>query len=171
VNQRGIVSATYPPYQGDTVGNVALGISMLQAQGQCGPYALILQTVPWADTNSPLANTMILPSAAIKELVTAGFHVTGALPPWNLQTLGGAASNGLPPPVSGSSQVLFTGVLLSLGGHPVDLVRCRLHKNHDALVTYEQTDPNGNLHFRIRQRFALRIKDITAMVPLLFLSP
>jgi hypothetical protein len=165
-------SVTRPAYQGNTVAAVAQGCSALQAIGQGGPYALVLQSVPWADTNSPLRATMILPSMAVKELVTAGFHVTGALAPWNLQTAGGGASNGLPSPsnVPSGANVLYTGVLLSLGGHPVDLVRCQLHNNHDALVTYEQTDPNGNLHFRIRQRFALRIKDITAMVPLLFLD-
>ncbi len=174
------VSPVLPPrtqagilaYQEATVSGVAQGVSALQAAGQCGPYALILETVPWADTNSPLQTTLILPSTPIKELVTAGFHVTGTLPPWNLQSSATGAPNGLPTPANlpANVNVLYTGVLLSLGGHPVDLVRCHLHKNHDALVTYEQTDQNGNLHFRIRQRFALRIKDITAMVPILFLS-
>jgi len=160
-------------YQEDTVAGVAQGVSALQAAGQCGPYALVLETVPWADTNSPLKTTLILPSTPIKELVTAGFHVTGTLPPWNLQSATTGAKNGLPstpPNLPSGANVLYTGVLLSLGGHPVDVVRCHLHKNHDALVTYEQTDQNGNLHFRIRQRFALRLKDITAMVPLLFID-
>jgi hypothetical protein len=165
-----------PNYQGATVAAVATGCSMLQASGQCGPYVLVLGSIPWADTLSPLPATMILPAIPIKELVTAGFHVTGTLPPWTL-TIGAPVpgpQNGLLPTLTAAAfkgkSVVYTGVLASLGGHPLDLVRCRLHHDHDALVTYEQTDSNGNLHFRIRQRFALRMKDITAVVPLLFLD-
>src|SRR5215468_4065293 len=94
---------TSPPiglsYQSNTVTAVAQAYSVLQAAGHYGPYALVLQTFPYADTHSPLPNTLILPADPIKELVTAGFYGSGTLPPWvTPQTQGTSpASNGLPP--------------------------------------------------------------------------
>src|SRR5262249_16583779 len=45
------------PYQGNTVTAVAKAYSVLQAWGHYGPYALVLATLPYADTHSPLPNT------------------------------------------------------------------------------------------------------------------
>jgi hypothetical protein len=185
-----------PSYQENAVAAIAQGVAALAAIGQVGPYALVLHPQPWADVHSPLKFTLILPAIPIEMMVTAGHHMTSGLHPWtgsaalpaivaNLESTGAlyglppvpekaATPSGQlqpPPGVSATQKVLYTGVLLSLGGHPFDLVRCRLHENHDALVTFEQKDTAGNLRFRVRQRFALRIKDITAAIPINFLSP
>jgi len=52
----------------------------------------------------------------------------------------------------------------------MDLVRGTLHPEHDATVAFEQKDINGNYRFRVVQRFALRLKDPTAVILLEFLS-
>jgi uncharacterized linocin/CFP29 family protein len=164
-------------YQGNTVGAVARAFSALQANGQYGPYALVLQTVPYADAFTPLPGTMILPAAPIKELVTAGFFGTGTLPPWTLPTGTAPAPLGLPPPPplpTGSTTtqgpVLYTGLLVSIGGNTMDIVRARLHHEHDAVVVFEQKDLDGNYRFRIVERFALRLKDPTAVALLEFMT-
>jgi uncharacterized linocin/CFP29 family protein len=152
-------------YQGNTVTAIAQAYSVLQSYGQYGPYALVLQTTPYADAHSPLPNTLILPATPIKELITAGFFGAGTLPPW---TVGGASSGGLPAPQK--NPLLFTGILVSIGGNTMDLVRGRLHHDHDAVVTFEQKDINGNSRLRVVERFALRLKDPTAVVRLEFLT-
>jgi hypothetical protein len=50
-------------------------------------------------------------------------------------------------------------VLVSLGGNTMDLV-----VGLDATTTFMQQDPDGNYRFRVVQRFALRLKDTTAVV-------
>jgi uncharacterized linocin/CFP29 family protein len=178
------------PYQDRTVAAVAQAYSVLQSFGQYGPYALVLETAPFADAHSPLPNTLILPADPIKELVTAGFYGTGTVPPWTLQLsppgpITGPL-NGLPPygSSSGSSmtyggsssssssaiEVLFTGVVVSIGGNTMDLLRGSLHPEHDVVVTFEQKDVNGDYRFRVVERFALRLKDPTAVALLEFLS-
>jgi uncharacterized linocin/CFP29 family protein len=172
---------TSPPgglsYQGNTVAAVAQAYSVLQGAGHYGPYALVLHTFPYADTHSPLPNTLILPADPIKELVTAGFFGSGTLPPWvtQLTPSNPPQSNGLPPPPNNppappATAVLFTGILVSLGGNTMDLVRGRLHHDHEVVVAFEQKDVDGNYRFRVVERFALRLKDTTAVALLEFLD-
>src|SRR5690348_13274934 len=67
-------------YAEHTFAAVAEGYSVLQGNGQYGPYALVLQTTPYADTYAPLPDTLILTADRIKPLMTAGFFGTGTLP-------------------------------------------------------------------------------------------
>jgi hypothetical protein len=249
-------SSTAPPgsYQENTVAAVARAFAILQSKGQYGPYALVLQTFPFADTFSPLATTLITPAEPIRHLMNAGFFGTGTLPPFlkadgtntgglpmpgsiaaalvttpgsgysaatpptvtfsggtatgiaivspggqitgvtltnpgtgYTQTtpvaatfaLGvpgtGAQANGfvVQPPPSGStapSSVAFTGLVVSLGGNTMDLVRGRMSDHEDVVVRFEQKDVDGNYRFRVVERFALRLKDITAVVQLQFMA-
>ena len=82
--------------------------------------------------------------------MTAGFYGTGTLP----SKLPGAAT--LPGPS-------FTGLLVSLGGNTMDLV-----VGLDATVTFMQQDTDGAYRFRVVERFALRLKDTTAVIRLEF---
>ncbi len=173
------VGAPGGTYQEKTVGAVAQAYSTLQQAGQYGPYALVLATFPYADAHSPLPSTLILPAQPIKELVTAGFYGSGTLPP-----ISGVAGGLLPPAAdvdytnpnpnaatgqaAGPFPVAYTGVLVSLGGNTMDLVRARLDGEHDVAVAFEQKDVDGNYRFRVYQRFALRLKDYTAVVRLDF---
>jgi uncharacterized linocin/CFP29 family protein len=176
----GAFSETGGIYQDGAVGSVALAYSVLRASGQYGPYALVMNTIPYANMYLPLENTLSVPADLIKDLVNGSFYATGALPPWEFIAFSGGpltgegTSGGLPPPPPGSSSgvtVLFTGVLVSLGGNTMDLVRGSLHPEHDAVISFESKDPNGDCHFRVVQRFALRLKDITAVALFEFLSP
>jgi uncharacterized linocin/CFP29 family protein len=146
------------PYQDRTVAAVAQAFAILQANGQYGPYALLLQTNPFADANSPLPTTLITPAEPIRHLMNAGFYGSG--------TLASAADAGLPLPPN----VLYTGFVVSLGGNTMDLVRGKMTEDEDVIVRFEQKDVSGNYRFRVMQRFALRIKDISAAVLLQFLS-
>jgi hypothetical protein len=248
-------SGSAPPgsYQENTVAAVARAFAILQSKGQYGPYALVLQTFPFADTFSPLATTLITPAEPIRHLMNAGFFGTGTLPPF-LKTDGtaggglpvpgsiayavvttpgtgyspanpptvtftggtatgvavvspggqitgvtltnpgsgysgtstvtasftggsgsGAAANGyiVQPAPSGStapSSVVYTGLVVSLGGNTMDLVRGRMSEHEDVIVRFEQKDVDGNYRFRVVERFALRLKDITAVVQLQFMA-
>jgi uncharacterized linocin/CFP29 family protein len=122
----------------NTFGAVATAYSILQDNGHYGPYALVLPTVPYADTYAPLPTTLILTADRIKPLVTGGFYGTGTLPD-------------------------FTGIMVSTGGNTMDLV-----VGKDATTQFEQKDARGRFLFRVYERFALRLKDKTAGVKLEF---
>jgi uncharacterized linocin/CFP29 family protein len=143
----GPVSTDPLRYGENTFTAVAEGYSRLQGAGHYGPYALVLHTVPYADTYAPLANTLIMPADRIKPLVTAGFYGTGTLP---TSTAGGAPS--------------FRGLLVSLGGNSMDLV-----VGMDATTAFMQQDVDGAYRFRVLERFALRLKERTAVIRLEFL--
>jgi hypothetical protein len=82
-------------------------------------------------------------------------------------TLTGGAGSGAQAVVP---QLLYTGIVVSLGGNTMDLVRGKMSHDEDVIVRFEQKDVDGNYRFRVVERFALRLKDITAVVQLQFLS-
>ncbi|MGH9958285.1 MAG: encapsulin, partial [Pyrinomonadaceae bacterium] len=110
------------------------------AQAHYGPYALVLQHEPYADTYAPLATTLIMPADRIKPLVTDRFYGTGTVPP-------------------------LTGLLVSLGGNTMDLV-----VGMDVTTSFLQEDPDGRYRLRVWERFALRRKDSSAIIKLEFLE-
>jgi uncharacterized linocin/CFP29 family protein len=137
-------------YGPNTFEAVSQAYSDLQALGHYGPYALVLETTPYADTFAPLPATLTLTADRIKPLVTAGFFGTGTLPP-----------NPAIPPVALAAP--YFGVLLSLGGNTMDLVT-----GLEPIVSFVQVNVGGNYQFRLLQRFALRVKDTTGIVILQF---
>jgi hypothetical protein len=58
-----------------------------------------------------------------------------------------------------------TGVLFSTGGNTIDLVLAS-----EPVTTFTQVDEDGLFHFRVAERFCLRVKDPTAIVRLRFAS-
>lgn len=134
----------------NTFESVADGYSRLQRgegldQAHYGPYALVFRTEPYADTYAPVltnqaavANTLAITADRIKPLVTAGYYGTGTLPE-------------------------FTGILVSLGGNTVDLV-----VGLDPITAFMQEDTQGRYRLRVVERWALRIKDRTAVIRLEF---
>ncbi|ETW99957.1 MAG: hypothetical protein ETSY1_13075 [Candidatus Entotheonella factor] len=117
---------------------VTAGCARLKSQGHYGPYALILHTIPYADTFAPLAVTLATPASLLEPMMGAGFYETGTLPP-------------------------LTGLLISVGGNSMDLV-----VGLDATTTFLQQDAAGKYVFRVYKRFALRIKDPSAIIRLEF---
>jgi uncharacterized linocin/CFP29 family protein len=139
-----------PPVDGviygeNTFNSLSKGYSKLQQDGQYGPYALVLQTIPFADTYAPLQKTLILTADRITPLMTAGFYGSGTLP----------SQENKPP--------RYFGLLVSLGGNTMDLV-----VGLDATTAFMQQDTDGNYRFRVLERFALRLKDVTAVIRLEF---
>lgn len=132
------IAAGSNQYGEHTFAAVAQGCADLQAKGQYGPYALALQDAVYADTLAPLPGTLVSPADRIKPLVTQGYVGSGALPP-------------------------SIGILLSVGGNTIDLALAT-----DAAVDFMNVDSAGLSHFRVWERFALRIKDNTALIRLRF---
>jgi uncharacterized linocin/CFP29 family protein len=147
--------ATEPRRYGErTFGAVATAYSRLQRgegleQAHYGPYALVLHNEPYADTYAPLPTTLIMPADRIRPLMTAGFYGTGTLP-----------AEGVEP-----KNRKTTGILVSLGGNTMDLV-----VGMDAITAFLQEDTEGRYRFRVYERFALRLKDKTAVIRLAFLA-
>jgi uncharacterized linocin/CFP29 family protein len=139
-------------YGSNTFGAVAKAYATLQDAGQYGPYALVLQTTPYADTYAPVVGgTLVITADRIHPLMTAGFYGAGTLP------------QGTPATSLGGAPASYVGVLVSLGGNTMDLV-----VGLDATTAYMQQDPNGNYRFRVVERFALRLKDTTGVIRLEF---
>lgn len=135
-----------PVYRERTLEAVTRGISILEAQGQYGPYALVLQDVPYGDAFDTLPDTLITAAQRLEPMVDLGFYGTGALP--GPQVLDRPA---------------FGGLLLSLGGNTMDLV-----VGFDSAAAFLQEDEAGLYRFRVTKRFALRLKDPSAVIKLLF---
>jgi uncharacterized linocin/CFP29 family protein len=125
-------------YGVNTSSAVSRAYSLLNAKGFPGPCALTLHADVYADTYVPLDNTLIMPADRITPLVTAGYYGTGTLP-------------------------FSTGIMVSVGGNTMDLA-----VGLDATVSFQQVDTQGLHRFRLTERFALRIKDPTALVRLEF---
>src|SRR5262249_2111390 len=95
-------------YCENTFTAVSQAYGLLQGGGQYGPYALVLQTTPYADSYAPLQFTLILTADRINPLMTAGFYGTGTLP------TGFAATVSFTPGGTPSGNVSGSGVLVSL---------------------------------------------------------
>lgn len=143
-----------PFVRGDTYGEntfaaVAAAYSGLQAKGHYGPYALVLPTKAYADAFAPLENTLILTADRLLPLVEGRLYGTGTVPELIH--------------VEGSFKLADVGVLLSLGGNTLDLAFGKA-----ATAEFLQEDGQGFSRFRVYERFALRDKDTTGRVALLF---
>jgi uncharacterized linocin/CFP29 family protein len=148
-----------PPAPGVTWGEntfsaVTQGYANLTSQGQAGPYALILNTVPYADLYAAVGlGSLVITADRIAPLVKAGLFGTGTIPqdvsvPTSPPTSPPGALSGLP----------SYGVMVSLGGDTMDLVT-GLH----ATTVFMQQDTNQMWRFRVLERFALRVMDPSAI--------
>jgi uncharacterized linocin/CFP29 family protein len=117
---------------------VAEAYGRLQRQGHNGPYSVALYSDIYADTFTPVANMSAVPADQIRQLASLGMFGTGALLP-------------------------STGVVVSVGGNSMDLV-----VGMEPTTEVLQQDGQGLYHFRVFERFVLRIKDKTAIVRLNF---
>jgi uncharacterized linocin/CFP29 family protein len=121
-----------------TFGAVTGGITELLTRGQPGPYALLLPSGIFADTEAPIPNLLIATADRIKPLVPGGFYGTGTLPP-------------------------NTGLLLSLGGEPTTIA-----VSLDATTAFTQQDQQGRYQFRVFERIQFVARDRRALLGLTF---
>lgn len=141
-------------YGENTLTGVTQGYSVLTAQGQPGPYALVLNTFPYADLYSAVGlGSLVITADRIEPLVKAGLFGSGTLPP-NPSLLPSSPLSS-PPSASGPP---YYGVLVSVGGDTMDLV-VGLH----ATTVFMQQDTNQLWRFRVLERFALRVVDPSAI--------
>jgi uncharacterized linocin/CFP29 family protein len=132
------VSRKAKKYGEQTFEAVAKAYALLQKQGHSGPYALVLRSELYADSYAPLPETFVMPADRIKPLVPLGYFGTGTLPD-------------------------STGVMVSVGGNTIDLVA-----GVDPVAEFLDIDDAGLYRFRVFERFAVRVKDPTAIVRLEF---
>jgi uncharacterized linocin/CFP29 family protein len=94
-------------YGENTFDAVTQGYSALTAQGQPGPYALILNTTVYADLYTSVGiGSLVTTAERVEPLVKAGLFGTGTVPPDPSSPPGGP----------------YYGVLVSIGGDTMDLV-------------------------------------------------
>ncbi len=149
-------------YGPNTFFAVAQAYSLLEQVGHNGPFALILQTTPFADVFAPVAD-LTLTADRIKPLVEAGLYGSGTLygVPTPSTTLTLPAGTAITPALLPTT--IFTGILCDIGGDSMDLV-----VGLPPITSFSQEDPDGTWRFRITTRFAFRLKDPLCAVRLEF---
>ncbi|MCI0717393.1 MAG: bacteriocin family protein [Acidobacteria bacterium] len=129
-------------YGVETFKAVAKGIAELVKRYQPAPYALILESMIFADTHAPTGTntdgSLATTYDRILPLVTGGFYSTGALP-------------------------AFTGLLVSLPGDPT-----RLCYGLGPVTGYAQEDPDGKHLFFLKERVQSVVMDRRSLVKLEF---
>lgn len=130
-----------PIFRERTLQAVTEGCARLKNDGHYGPYALVLNDIPFGDTFEPLPGTLIKTADRLRPMLKAGFYGTGTLP-------------GDPCPM---------GLLIDVGGNSMDLVLGKA-----AHTTFLFDDAEGLYRFRVSKRFALRLKDPSAIIRLIF---
>lgn len=129
-----------PPGYGEAiVAGVNAAMGTLEGRGYSGPYALVFPTGEFTEATRPTPS-MVLPKDRIDPLVETGFWRSGVL----------KADN---------------GVLISIGGNPIDLAVALQPTVRFVNVTGQEE----TYRFRLVERFALRIKEANAVLRLEFL--
>ncbi|MEO1396821.1 MAG: hypothetical protein AAFV90_28405 [Cyanobacteria bacterium J06634_5] len=168
------------PRWGENIfGAISQAYSRLQsgqdlAQAHYGPYACILNFIAYADSYAPLPTTLIIPADRIKPLVPdmahSMMHMSGEMQQKNTEDVQNYgrdmsymyATQNYPHYYGTGTISSVQGLFLSLGGNTMDLVI-----GQDAVTEYVRQE--GNFYcFRVFERFALRLKDPTAVIRLQF---
>jgi hypothetical protein len=147
--------AGVPRYGTGAFGAVTTAISNLVATGNNGPYAAVFDTLPYADSYTPIADLAVT-ADSIRPLMTAGFFGSMALRPYGPPV-------GIPPVAVPIPVPPYWGVVISLGGNTVDLV-VGLH----ATTAILQEDTQGNFQLQVIERIALRFKNTPGVYALQF---
>ncbi|MFC7307271.1 encapsulin [Streptomyces monticola] len=131
--------ATKQPRYGEaTFAAVAEATALLEAAGHARPFGMVLDHRVFADAFRPLRTSLVTPADRITPLVTRGFCPTARVPE-------------------------MTGLVLSSRASTVDFVA-----GLAAVTGYLQANADGTHLFRVFERFAVRLKDPSALVRLEF---
>jgi len=123
------------------VRGIAHAIGLLEAQGQFGPFAVVLDQALFLVAQTPTA-ALVLPQDRILPFLGGG-------PLLRSSTLDVAPG-------------VRSGVVVALGGEPVELVIAT-----DVCVQFLQVTAEPNFVFRVCEKMALRIKEPEAIVRLI----
>jgi uncharacterized linocin/CFP29 family protein len=133
-----VVVGNPPPSKGERlVRAVSLAIGNLEANGQFGPFAVVLGQGLFVVAETPEPNSMVLPQDRIIPFLGGGsFLRSTTLPVGN-------------------------GVVVALGGAPVELVFAS-----DLHLHFLQQTADAEYLFRVSEKMALRIKEPPAIITL-----
>jgi hypothetical protein len=134
-------------------------INSLENEGFVAPYVCVFGRRPFQEAFTPVHNSTVLPRDRIEPLIgreilhASGIDIPPYMPPQGLPWYVNLNTNEWP----------RRGVLLSMADEPIDLAVAA-----EATVEFRQVDLGGKYVFSVFERFALRIKDAQAIVPLVF---
>jgi uncharacterized linocin/CFP29 family protein len=133
------VGAPPPPRGRRLVQAVSIAIGRLEAAGHFGPFALALDNDLFALAQSPDPDSLVLPQDRIIPFLGGGSLLRASTLPHG------------------------RGVIVALGGSPVELVVAR-----DMCLEFLQHTSEPNFLFRVHERLALRVKEPSAIVTLVW---
>jgi uncharacterized linocin/CFP29 family protein len=118
------------------VRGVIQAVQDLEEQGHYGPFACVLGRELFEDANTPTDNSLVLPSDRFMPFLNGPLLRSSTIPPDN-------------------------GVVVSLAGHPIELVVAT-----DITVKFLQLTTEPRYVFRVYERIALRVKQEGAVCTL-----
>jgi hypothetical protein len=136
------------------ISSVVSGINALEQEGYVGPHVCVFARQPWEAAHMPNKGTLVLPRDRIEPLIGRELLHASALD---------VPANRIKGRDVDKDDWRSRGVLLSLSGDAIDLALAA-----DATPEFRYVDPQGRYVFAVFERFALRIKDPKAVVPLQF---
>src|SRR6266480_1718314 len=129
-------------------------INSLENNGYVAPYVCVFGRKPFQAAFTPINGSTVLPRDRIEPLIGRELlHASGIdIPPQGSDLI--------------TEEWQSRGVLLSMADEPIDLALAA-----EATPEFRQVDLGGKYVFSVFERFALRIKDAKAIVPLQFREP
>jgi uncharacterized linocin/CFP29 family protein len=138
---------------------IVAAIDSLEENGYVAPYVCVFGRNPFEAAFKSIKNSTVLPRDRIEPLIGRELlHASGIdiLP----------QSFNVYDPGLDQEHWRSRGVLLSMADEPIDLALAA-----EASVEFRQVDLGGKYVFSVFERFALRVKDAKAIVPLMFETP
>jgi len=137
---------------------VVKAINSLEENGYVAPYVCVFGRNPFEAAYKPIKKSTVLPRDRIEPLIGRELlHASGIdVPPQRVGLYAGLDKE----------EWQSRGVLLSMADEPIDLALAA-----EATPEFRQVDLEGRYVFSVFERFALRIKDAKAVVPLRFEKP
>ena len=134
---------------------VVKAINSLEENGYVAPYVCVFGRNPFEAAYKPIKKSTVLPRDRIEPLIGRELlHASGIdVPPQRVGLYAGLDKE----------EWQSRGVLLSMADEPIDLALAA-----EATPEFRQVDLEGRYVFSVFERFALRIKDVQAIVPLMF---
>jgi uncharacterized linocin/CFP29 family protein len=137
---------------------VVKAINSLEENGYVAPYVCVFGRNPFEAAYKPIKKSTVLPRDRIEPLIGRELlHASSIdVPPQRVDLYAGLDKE----------EWQSRGVLLSMADEPIDLALAA-----EATPEFRQVDLEGRYVFSVFERFALRIKDAKAVVPLRFEKP
>jgi uncharacterized linocin/CFP29 family protein len=138
---------------------IVKAINSLEENGYIAPYVCVFGRHPFEAAYKPIDNSTVLPRDRLEPLIGREIlHASGIdIFPHRFDLYDARLGQG---------DWRSRGVLLSMADEPIDLALAA-----EATPEFRQVDLDGKYVFSVFERFALRIKDAKAIVPLRFRRP